>query len=359
MVNYVNGDETYVKLAEHLDKLPGGFSPSKTGAHIRLLKHLFTEEEAKLATKLTLTLKTSKEIAHIANLPEPYTEKLLDTMVMKGLIFSKEADDGETLYQAAPWVIGIYEFQVNNLTEELRALLNDYWRTREPSEKRFETQLRTIPINESIEPTLEILPYEQVDELVEANDVFAVAPCICRTHEQKEGRGCDAPIESCLVFGDFADYYVKLGLGKYITKQEMKKKIKEADEHNLVLNPTNSKRVAAICCCCGCCCGILGSLKRYPKPAEMVYSSFHAEYDVDSCIGCGVCAERCQMDAITRVEDKVELDLDRCIGCGLCVSTCPSSALRLVRKPELSQQEIPETMYDTWYKMTEDIRIKQ
>jgi electron transport complex protein RnfB len=347
----------YHELAEHLNRLPGGFPQSKTNAHIQLLKHLFTEEEAKLATQLTLTQKTAQQIAETNKQPHEPTKKLLDTMVMKGLIFSKETENGETVYQALPWVIGIYETQVNNLTDELRTLLKEYWSTREPSEKHYETQLRTIPINKSIEPTLEILPYEEVNKLVEENTVFAVAPCICRTHEKKEGRGCDAPIESCLVFGEFADYYVKLGLGRYISREEMKEKIREADEHNLVLNPTNSKRVSAICCCCGCCCGILGGLKRNAKPAEVITSSFHAEYDADNCIGCGVCVDRCQMEAITRFDDKVALDLDRCIGCGLCVSTCPSDALRLIRKTELSH-DLPETMFDTWYKMTEDSRLR-
>ena len=352
-------DVVYEKLAVHLNKFPGGFQPSKTGAHIRLLKILFTEEEAELATLLTLNQRTSKEIAQIAGLPEPQADKLLNEMTMKGLIYSSNPEKGKTLYQAVPWVIGIYEFQVNNLTEEVREAMNDYWSTSEPREKPWEPQLRTIPVGESIEPTLEILPYEQVEKLVEENDTFAVAPCICRTHELKEGRGCDAPIESCLVFGEFADFYVKLGLGKYITKQEMKDKIVEANKANLVLNPTNSQRVSAICCCCGCCCGILGSLKRYPKPAEVINSSFKAEYDVDACIGCGVCIDRCQMDAFTSVEDKVDLNVDRCIGCGLCVSTCPTDALTLVRKPDADQQQIPVTFFDTWYKMTKEPSITQ
>lgn len=352
-------EEIFIKLAEHLDKLPGGFRPSKTGAHLRLLRYLFSEEEAKLATNLTLTQRISKEIGKTANLSESYTENLLKQMAIKGLIFSTQPKDSPTLYQAVPWVIGIYEFQVNNLTEELRRLLNEYWSTAEPPEKPWEPQLRTIPIGESIEPTLEILPYEQVERLVEENDIFAVAPCICRTHEQKEGRGCDAPIETCLVFGDFADFYVKIGLGKYITKEEMKDKIAEANKANLVLNPTNSKRVSAICCCCGCCCGILGSLKRYPKPAEVINSSFRAEYDVDACIGCGTCINRCQMDALSSAGNKVEFNMDRCIGCGLCVSTCPTNALKLVRKPASEQKDIPVTIFETWYKLTEDPSLKK
>ncbi len=198
----------YEKLAEHLDKLPDGFPPSKTGAHLRLLRKLFTPEQAKLAVKLTLTQKTAEEIAEKAEKPLPEVEKLLDEMAYNGLIYSKDEND-ITYYQAVPWVIGIYEFQVNNLTEDLIEALNDYWSTAERSKKGDAPQLRTIPIGQSIEPTLEILPYEQVEKIIEANDTFAVAPCICRKLATKEGSGCDAPIESCLIFGEFAHFYVK------------------------------------------------------------------------------------------------------------------------------------------------------
>lgn len=358
-VHNMSKDKVYHKLTEHLNKLPGGFRKSKTGAHIRLLKKLFTREEAEIALHLTLKQKPAKEIAEKAKLSAPKVEKLLDEMIMKGVIFSTQPKDGATLYQAVPWVIGIYEFQVNNLNEDLMEALNDYWSTTESREKPWEPQLRTIPIGQSIEPTLEILPYEHVEKIIEENETFAVAPCICRRKEQKQGRGCDAPIETCLIFGEFADFYVKTGLGKYITKKEMKKKIAEANEANLVLNPTNSKRVSAICCCCGCCCGILRGLQQYPKPEEIVVSSFTAELDDDACIGCGVCVDRCQMQAITMEEDQVSLNADRCIGCGLCVSTCPSSALKLVRKPERKQKEISVTMFDTWYNMTEETSVKQ
>ncbi len=352
-------EEPYHRLAEHLDRLPGGFSPSKTGAHVRLLQKLFTPEEAELAAHLTLKQEDAETIAKKSRLSAPKTEKLLDGMAMKGLIYSVQPENEPTRYQAAPWVIGIYEFQVKNLSEDLVEALKEYWSTAESREKPWKPQLRTIPIGQSIEPTLEVLPYEQVEKLIEANDTFAVAPCICRTIEQKQGRGCDAPIETCLIFGEFADFYVKTGLGRYIDKTEMKKIIAEANEANLVLNPTNSKRVSAICCCCGCCCGVLKGLQHAPKPAEAVVSSFVAEYDSEACVGCGVCLDRCQMQAIYDEGDKVSLNPDRCIGCGLCVSTCPTGAISLVRKPESAQKEIPATFYDTWYKITEEMSQKK
>jgi Pyruvate/2-oxoacid:ferredoxin oxidoreductase delta subunit len=342
-------ETSYEKLAEHLDQLPGGFAPSDTGAEIRLLQRLFSTEEAELATHLTLDREKAQVIAQRAKLPLAETEQRLNEMSNKGLIFSIQQEDSPTLYQAVPFVIGIYEFQVNNLSKDLLRDLAYYWRDRK-KRSQMETipQIRTIPIGESIKPHLEVLSYEQVNELVKSEDQFAVAPCICRRIARKTGGGCDAPEESCLVFGDWADYYVRDGRGRSIDRSEVLKILARADAANLVLQPSNSINPSFICCCCGCCCGILGGLKDHPRPSEIVASSFIAKYEPEICTGCWTCLERCQMQALTEEVDRVTLDTNRCIGCGLCVSTCPSGALSLVRKPDSECTQIPDTMDATW-----------
>jgi len=342
-------ETSYRKLAEHLDLLPGGFAPSDTGAELRLLQRLFTTEEAELATHLTLDREEAQVIAERANLPLAEAEQRLNEMSNKGLIFSMQLEDGSTLYQAVPFVVGIYEFQVNNLSEGLLRALADYWSTRKQRpQTQTIPQIRTIPVGESIEPHLEALPYEQVNELVKANDRFAVAPCICRRHARMTGGGCDAPEESCLIFGEWADYYVRDGRGRSIDQSEVMEILTRADAANLVLQPSNSRDIGFICCCCGCCCGILGRLQDHPRPSEIVASSFIAKHEPEICEGCWVCLERCQMQALTEEVDRVTLNTDRCIGCGLCVSTCPSGALSLVRKPDSERTPIPVTMDATW-----------
>ncbi len=48
--------DVYRELQQHLDKLPIGFPATETGVEIRILKQLFTPEEAKAATKLGFDL---------------------------------------------------------------------------------------------------------------------------------------------------------------------------------------------------------------------------------------------------------------------------------------------------------------
>ena len=45
------------------------------------------------------------------------------------------------------------------------------------------------------------------------------------------------------------------------------------------------------------------------------------------CVGCGVCEEVCEEEAVS-VEDKWPLfDAERCLNCGLCIRACPKKAL--------------------------------
>ncbi len=341
-------EQVYRRLAEHLDRLPGGFAPSETGADIRLLQLLFAPEEAALAVHLTLDREPAAVIAERSGLPLAQVEQRLDGMFMKGLISAWFPPDGPVLYQALQMVVGIYEWQVNNLTPAFLQAWEDYWRTcqRRP---RVETipQMRTIPIGQSLTPELAVLPWEQVDQLVDAQTQFGVMPCICRRHARLTGGGCDAPDESCLVFGEMAESLARMGRARLIDRDEMKRLLAEADAGNRVLQPSNSKEISFICTCCGCCCGVLGGIKRQARPADAVANAFIAALDVEACQGCWTCLGRCQMGALSEDGDRVALNLDRCIGCGLCVSTCPTGALTLVRKPSGSRHDTPDTQDET------------
>jgi electron transport complex protein RnfB len=197
--------DIYQKLADHLDNMPGGFTPSETGVEIRLLKRLFAPEEAQLSIHLTLEREEASTIANRAGMDIDEAEQKLESMAAKGLIFSVEAEDRKALYHAVPWVVGIYEFQVNKLDKEFVEDLKEYRNTmRKDPRPQPLPQMRTIPVGQSIEGNLEVLPYERAEELVKAHEKFAVASCICRRGARLMGSGCEALEESCLMFGEWA-----------------------------------------------------------------------------------------------------------------------------------------------------------
>lgn len=54
--------------------------------------------------------------------------------------------------------------------------------------------------------------------------------------------------------------------------------------------------------------------------------------DVDSCVGCTECVERCPFKAIAidRGSKRAVIETEKCYGCGVCRSACEYDALRLV-----------------------------
>ena len=110
--------------------------------------------------------------------------------------------------------------------------------------------------------------------------------------------------------------------------------LKNAQDADMVTQPSTSQNPDGMCNCCGCCCGILNSIKSHERPADLVFSNHYADIKPEDCSGCGICIDRCQMDAISIPENIAIIEDGRCIGCGLCVTTCPSDALFLVEKTE-------------------------
>jgi len=325
--------EIYHKLRKHLDQLHGPCPKTETGVEIKILKKLFTPEEAKIAVNLKFLPEQVSAIAARLGMPEAEAAEKLDSMARQGSILRFRA--GEKIYYfAIPFVIGVYEFHLNSIDRELAEMMEEYLPVLSLAFAKTKTkQLRVIPVASSVDASLKVETYDQVRELVKKHDLFAVAPCICRKEQSLLGHNCQRPYETCLTFGIGAQYYIENKLGRKISLDECLKILDQAEEHALVLCPTNAQLINNICCCCSCCCGILRGAKLLPKPAEGVTSSYQAGIDPDLCTGCGECIERCQMEAI-KEGDQFTIDLDRCIGCGLCINTCPTGAMSLKPKPE-------------------------
>ena len=335
--------DVYQRLAQHLDNLPGGYPATESGVELRILRRLFTPEDAELALHLTLIPEESRVIARRAGITCEEADRRLAEIAGKGLIFRIHPEDEPPQYQAAQFIVGIYEFQVNSLDSDFIKDLEEYLPIVFNLDDWEKTpQMRTIPVNESIKVQREVMPYEQAEELIRAHDKIGIIPCICRQKQKLKGQGCDKPEEMCMGFGKMVDFYIHRGLGRIISQQEALDTLKQANDLGLVLQPSNSREAAFICFCCGCCCGVLRSIKRHPRPASIVSTPFVASMNPDTCTGCETCIGRCQTQALRLEDGKAVLDADRCIGCGLCVSTCPTGSLTLIRKPKSEQAKVPK-----------------
>lgn len=344
----MNDINAYERLARHLDRLPAGFPRTEFGVELKILQKLFTPEEAQLAVLLSLKPEPVEAIAERAQVPAQELAPKLEEMARKGLIF-RLRKGAEARYMAAQFVIGIWEYHVNALDEELIALVNEYIPVFFKESMALKTpQLRTIPLPRSITPEQHVMPYEEARRIIEEQDKIVVAPCICRKEHALVGKGCQRPLETCLVFGAGAQYYEDNGLGRPIDREEALKILHMAEEHALVLQPSNAQKVMNICLCCGCCCQILKNLKKLSTPSEYVASNYWARVRQEDCIGCETCVERCQMEAISMVEGTAHVDSKRCIGCGVCIPTCPQEAIALESKPEDQKKTPPAHPFDLY-----------
>ena len=347
--------DVYQTLREKLDDMAVGFPATESGVEIRILKRLFTESEAELFVKLSLLLQSPKDVAEKLNQDEKDISVQLEEMAQKGLLF--RVRKGERVrYSAVPYVVGIYEFQLNKMDASFAKDHEEYFHVAFGKELQgFQTPvLRTIPIDRQLVADYPVAPFEDVLNIIEAQKTIAVAPCVCRTTKQLVGEPCDKPVERCFSFGSHAAYYVENKMGRYITKEEARELIIANEKAGLVMQPFNSEKVGGMYSCCGCCCGVLRSIKAQPVPADAVKSNYFAEVDKDLCTGCETCIERCQMDAITLVDDLADIDIDRCIGCGLCVTTCPTEAMQLIKKAETEQYVPPKSGVETYIRIAQE-----
>ncbi len=338
--------DVYEMLREQLDEYSVGFPRTQSGVEMKILRKLFTEEEAHMYLNLTMLVEPPEAIAERMGRPVEEVAPVLERMFEKGLVFRLKRGHS-VKYAAVPFVIGFYEFQVNRMDRELAQLLEQYFEEAFSEHAARQTMpMRTIPVNKAINVSWPVAPYEDARQIIMQKDRIAVANCICRTQKGLINDSCDKPLEVCFSFGSHAQYYVDRGMGRWITQQEALEILDKCEKAALVPQPYNAQNPGGMCNCCGDCCGILRALKKHPRPSSMVITNYYAQVDEDACVACETCLERCQMDAIT-IDDVAHVNRERCIGCGLCVTTCSTGAMSLQPKPADERREPPPSARDT------------
>lgn len=326
--------DLYRQLQRHLDRMPVGFPATESGVELRILRRLFSEDDAWLALRLSAIAEPVTTIHRRAR--SRYTREALAaalvSMAERGLIL--RAGHHEPRYGKLPFVVGIYERQLTRLDAALERDILEYFEHgfAQALHTTRTTQIRTVPVNVSLTPERDVATYDDIRGYVRASaGPFAVMPCICRLGHALVGQACAQTRreETCLTFGSAAAGLVEAGEARAIDRDEMLALLDEADRDGLVLQPANTQAPMFVCCCCGCCCGVLTTAKRLPEPSAYFSTNYYAEADAARCSSCGTCLTRCPMDAIALDTGTAVVARSRCIGCALCVGTCPDEALSL------------------------------
>ncbi len=291
-----------------------------------------------------------------------------DSLAKKGIIFNQPNSRGVMVYRLLPLIlVGTFEYTFMNKLPEgkereplekiaklyhtlLQELQENMQRNYDNLLPIFEQQPpvdRTVPvlttesgntiqINRSIGAEDTVLPARTIEEIINKFDDIAVGHCFCRNYNKVLGHDCElnAPSEVCFTFGKSARHTIAQGFARPVSKEEALAIMKKAEEagliHKAFHNGSNiNKDENSICNCCKDCCDTFTLWRNGVVP--MVNStSYLSIIDADMCTGCGICVERCPVDAITIDSDGTAVREEKyCIGCGICARFCPEQAISL------------------------------
>jgi ferredoxin len=336
----------YKRLARRLDALPNGFPASSDGVELQILARLFTPEEADLAAQLRLTLETPNQLAARIGGSPADLRKQLKSMARGGLIAVGPAQGGLG-FGVMPFVVGIYEMQAASLDAELAGLFERYFHQAFGQVLAVQPSVhRVIPINASIPLGLEIQPFESATGIIASAKAWGVSDCICRKQKQLIGQGCSHPLDVCLAMSSTQGAFDHSPVVQVLSQEEALSTLRRAAEAGLVHSVSNfQKDLWYICNCCTCSCGILRGMADLGLANVIAKSAYINQIDVEKCVLCGLCVERCQFNALFW-DNELRLNEQRCTGCGVCTIACPEGALHLVLRSPSEISTPPESETD-------------
>jgi len=192
-----------------------------------------------------------------------------------------------------------------------------------------------------------IVPLDIIREsLKTASFIGGMDSCLCREANECE----DYPHNiGCLFLGEAGRVIVKHNLGRQLSYEEALERVDKAAEAGLMgqavwveveqllwgIRNDQMDKFLEICFCCPCCC-IAVRLARNATAAER--HRFHpagwtAVPDRTKCTGCRLCISGphgCPVEAISFGEDgKVLIDQESCVGCGICKNRCKPGVIKI------------------------------
>ncbi len=324
-------DQVFDRLAEALDRLANGFPRTSSNVEIQILKKIFSPEEASLASQLSASLESADVISRRFGLSAEETETKLMQMTKRGLLW-RSTQMGQRFFRLAPFIVGIFEAQLESMDHELAHLVEEYLANGGAAGimKPQPALHRVVPAQRSVKSEW-ILPYDDVKAILSSAKSFGLRRCVCRVQKKHIGYKCDFPLRTCLFFSSLERPPHK----DSVTKEDALMFLDKAEEIGLVHTVSNvMKGIGYVCNCCGCCCGILRGITEWGIEKSVAYANYYAVIDSEGCIGCRTCHARCQVKAVSEKDGVSVVDTKKCIGCGLCVTGCPTEAAKLERKPE-------------------------
>lgn len=342
--------EIFDKLADHLGQGELAGIP-KTQALFEMFELLFTQEEAEVALQMPLARRgeiSVDDLARKMGRPPEAVRQVVENMARESTVQAIKRGEDQTLYCSLfPLVPGIMESTfANGIDNDKKKRLAELWKEFFPGhwEELSRTNyplIRFVPINQRLDADSQVLPFEEVSNIVKKAKTLTVIQCHCRTVEQK----CNHLMEADIVLNDWAEYLIQYRGARRWTTEEVIQRLKECEEDGLVhLTGNTQEGSIVICNCCPCCCGALSAYVENRDTSCIARTNFGPQVDQEACTLCLSCVEICPTKSIMESAEKAPPDTEtrimvkesQCIGCGLCSTHCPEDAIQMKKVREVT-----------------------
>ena len=276
----------------------------------RILEPVVTDEMAEVAMGMDFRVrKTAEEISAACGKNLETTKRCLYALADAGVCFVNTIDGVDKFWYDS-WIPGIMEMMTNHPTNpykypQIAEAFEAYGRIRGPKTSGLFPPgvglMRVIPVESAIDSGSRVASYEEISHYLDQAHRFSVSNCSCRTAREIMGQGCGHLKEDmCIQLDHAAEYYIRTGRAREITREQAYEIIRRAEENGLmhqIPNTDGSGKTHAICNCCACSCFALRTSTMF-KNNDMTRSNYVARVDKEKCVACGQCVENCPMNAI-------------------------------------------------------------
>lgn len=194
--------------------------------------------------------------------------------------------------------------------------------------------------NSKIEHFGQVIPIEDVKEIVNKSSSIVRLPCACRWTIDKSDLRCCYGItyhpDSWIKHLDMS-YFGKppTDLLESLNREEALRQMEEI-EHKGAIHTIWTFVTPFIGAICNCTVKYCIAMRTHTgiQVETMFRGEYIARVDKDVCTGCSLCLESCQFQAIDSFYEGGRylalIDAYKCFGCGLCRNACDAGAITLI-----------------------------
>jgi len=304
--------QSIVDLANKIGRTKAGTSREAIpfGPEYYALDPIMDDYQASIAMHLAFREKRSADdVAKASGEPYEKVKEALDYIAWAGVAFVNTVD-GVDMYWQDIFVPGHLEM-INNNKElvakypQLAEAFYYFGSKKGPMAAGIMPigagPMRVLPIERALDGESKHLSYEEVSYHLNEASIFSVSDCSCRTSREAMDEGCGhLKEEMCIQLDHAAEYYIKTGRGREITREEAFEIIKRAEDNGLmhsVPNLDTPGHTHAICNCCGCGCYAMRLANEFINN-DIVRSNYKSVIDESKCVACGECVDVCPTNAL-------------------------------------------------------------